>query len=153
MRISKTKNSGFSLIEVLVAGFVFATGILGIASLQLKSMGMLSNSDSMNVAMIAASDIVDRMHANSVAVFEGNYDSIDESVSEQTCTDSCSVMEIARQDVYSVYQQISGQLPDATLSVSNLGNNIFTVEITWTERIGTNSTTKRHRVSFLPYKP
>ncbi len=153
MHTMKKQNAGFSLIEVLVAGFVFATGILGIASLQLKSMGMLSNSDSMNIAMVAASDLIDRMHANHPGVFGGFYDSLDESVEQQECSTDCNTLQTARNDVYSVYQQLSGQLPEPTLSVSNLGNNIFTVNVTWTERIGENSTTKRHRVSFLPYKP
>lgn len=147
------KNSGFSLIEVMIAVFVFATGILGIAGLQLKGLNMLSNSNSVSVAMLGINDLADRMRANPTGITDGAYDSLDQDVTNPNCGTSCTSSELAQLDVFSVYSQLDTGLPSATLSVSNVGNDIFTIEVTWLERVGENSETKTHRVSFLPYKP
>ncbi len=154
----RNTQSGFSLIEVMVAAFIFATGILGLAGLQMKSLGMLSNSHSMGFATIAAADMVDRMHANPVAVFDGFYDDIEQDLNDRIedpeCGTDCSAREIAQYDAFAVFELLDGELTEPTISVLNAGNNIFTITVTWQERIGTNEiATKLHRVSFFPYKP
>ncbi|MBX2858620.1 MAG: type IV pilus modification protein PilV [Cellvibrionaceae bacterium] len=146
-------SQGFSLIEVLIAIFVFATGVLGVAGLQMKSLAMLTNSHSVNIAMYAANDMADRMRANPVAVFDGFYDNINGTESDPLCSGACTSAELAQFDAYAVMQSLNGELPEPTLSVENTGNNVFTISITWTERIGKDSNTKTHRVSFVPYKP
>jgi len=149
----QSKNIGFSLIEVLVAVFVFATGILGLASLQMNGLKILSNSHSISSAMLAANDMADRMRANPVALFDGYYDAITGSETNPECGSDCSAAQIAQYDAYSVASYIDEQLPEPTLSVANTGNNVFTIEVTWTERLGIITETKVHRVSFVPYKP
>ncbi len=144
---------GFSLIEAMVAAFVFATGILGAASLQMKSLSMLSNSSSMSAAMFSVNGMADRMRANTVGVESGAYDDLDDQASDPNCGYSCSPAQLAALDVYTVYSQMSQELPTATLTVDNVGNDVFTIEATWTERVGENTATKRHRVSFRPYDP
>ena len=149
----KQGSQGFSLIEVMIAIFVFATGILGVAGLQMKSLSMLSNSHSVNIAMYAANDMADRMRANPVAVFDGFYDAITGEEDNPMCSVICTSGQLAQFDAYAVMQSLTGQLPEPTLSVENIGNNVFTILITWTERIGKDTNTKSHRVSFVPYKP
>ena len=149
----KQSSQGFSLIEVMIAIFVFATGILGVAGLQMKSLSMLSNSHSVNIAMYAANDMADRMRANPVAVFDGFYDAITGEEDNPMCSVICTSGQLAQFDAYAVMQSLTGQLPEPTLSVENIGNNVFTILITWTERIGKDTNTKSHRVSFVPYKP
>lgn len=153
-----THRKGFSLIEVLVAIFVFATGILGFAALQMKSLAMLSNSNSTSMAMLAANDMADRMRANPVAVFDGAYDDIAQTLSDQVadpnCGADCTPSQLAQYDAHSVFQQIVGELVSPTLAVTNVGDSIFSITVTWEERIGENiEAQKQHRISFLPYKP
>ncbi len=151
------QSKGFSLIEVLVAALIFATGILGVASLQMKSLAMLSNSNSVGIALAASSDMVERMNANPDGVFGGFYDSVSADAEDQPedpeCGNSCSGTQLVRRDLFQVYEQLSDGLPDASFSISNLGNNVFTIQVSWTERVGLTSSTKTHRISFLPYKP
>jgi len=147
------RSKGFSLLEALIAAFVFATGILGIAGLQMKSLSMLTNSHSTSVATFAVESMADRMRANPIAVFDGYYDAITGSETDPECSTTCTSSQIARYDAYAVKQSLIGQLPEPTLSVTNTGNNVFTIAVSWTERIGKDSSTKSHRISFVPYKP
>lgn len=147
------RNAGFSLIEVLVTVFVFGTGILGLASLQMNSLSTLTNSHSASIAVIAANDMADRMRANPVAVFGGSYDAIDGSEDDPECAGDCSNSEIAQYDAFAVKTSLNGQLPAPELSVTNVGNNLFTIEVKWLERSGSHSETKSYRTSFVPYKP
>jgi len=149
-----TSARGFSLLEVLIASFIFGTGILGIAGLQLKSISMLSNSNSMSVAMLGANDMADRMRANPAGVADGYYDALDGTgYTDPSCGSTCTSSELAQLDAFTVNEQLSSELAEAKLTVVNTGNNVFTVEINWLERIGNNSETKVHRISFLPYNP
>ena len=144
---------GFSLIEVMVAVFVFATGILSLASLQVQNLSLLGNSHSMSVAMTAVNDMADRMRANPVAIFNGAYDAIDGSETDPQCASTCSYAEIAQYDAFAVRDQLDGLLVEPTLTVTNQADNVFLIEITWTERLGDSSETKTHSAAFIPYKP
>lgn len=72
----KTMNNskGFTLIEVLVAAFVLAIGLLGLAGLQAKSLQLNHSAYQRSQASIIAYDIIDRMRANLNEARDGNYD-------------------------------------------------------------------------------
>lgn len=56
--------NGFSLIEVLVALFVLAVGLLGLAALQTTGLKFSHQSYERTQATLQAYDIIDRMRAN-----------------------------------------------------------------------------------------
>ena len=142
-------TNGFSLIEVLIALFLFATGILGIAGLQMKSLSMLSDSDAINAAMVSASDMAARMRANQVGIQANAYDSITiPSTTKPTCTDSCSQEQLALLEAYEIYERMQTSLPQPSLTVVDVGDDIYTINISWEERVGLLSETKSHRISF-----
>lgn len=142
------KNHGFSLIEVLIAILLFATGILGIAGLQVKSLNMLSNSDSINAAMVGASDMAGRMRMNNIGLQSDAYDAIDlPATTKPSCTE-CDETEHALLESYEVYESLQTSLPSPTLSILDVGDDIYTIQITWEERVGTLTETKSHRMSF-----
>ena len=72
----KTMNNskGFTLIEVLVAVFVLAIGLLGLAGLQAKSLQFNQSAYQRSQATILAYDIIDRMRANLSEARNGSYD-------------------------------------------------------------------------------
>lgn len=150
-----TKNieTGFGLIEVLVALLVFAGGVLGIASMQLNGLGMISNSNSLSVAVIAASDMADRMRANPIGVSNGAYDGISGSENLPSCSTTCTPDQIALIDAFRIKEELSNSLSDPTLTVSSVANDMFTISISWSEKIKQTSETKSHRFTFLPYNP
>ena len=67
-------NKGFTLIEVLVAVFVLAIGLLGLAGLQAKSLQFNHSAYQRSQATILAYDIIDRMRANLSEARNGSYD-------------------------------------------------------------------------------
>ncbi|HEC74695.1 MAG TPA: type IV pilus modification protein PilV [Methylophaga aminisulfidivorans] len=68
------KQTGFTLLEVMVAVFVLAIGLLGMAHLQVTTLKSNQSADLKTQASILASDILERMRSNSQAAFNQNYD-------------------------------------------------------------------------------
>lgn len=66
-------DSGFSLIEVLVALLVLSIGLLGLAMLQVQGMRFTADSYQRSQATILAYDLMDRMRANKVGADAGAY--------------------------------------------------------------------------------
>jgi type IV pilus assembly protein PilV len=67
-------QSGFSMIEVLVALVILAFGLLGLAGMQSVGLKNSSGSLSQSVAAVSAYDIIDRMRSNCRDALGGNYD-------------------------------------------------------------------------------
>lgn len=148
----KTKAKGFGLIEVLVALLVFAGGVLGIASMQLNGLGMIANSNALSIAVLGANDMADRMRANPLGTEAGAYSAINGSENLPECS-VCTPQQIAQMDAYRIKEQLSANLSNAALSVANVGNDMYTISISWTEKVKQSSETKTHRFTFLPYNP
>ena len=58
-------NSGFTLIEILIAMFVLAIGLLGVAALQLRGLQFNHDAHIRGQVSVLASGIADRMRSNS----------------------------------------------------------------------------------------
>jgi type IV pilus assembly protein PilV len=72
MRIHFQK--GVSLIEVLIAVLVTATGVLGASALQLNAVKFNQLANVRSTAVFLANDITDRMRANRALALTGSYD-------------------------------------------------------------------------------
>lgn len=59
------KNTGFTLIEVLVAMLILAAGLLGLAGLQASGLRQNQNATFRSQATASAYDLADRIRANS----------------------------------------------------------------------------------------
>jgi type IV pilus assembly protein PilV len=66
-KYSRAKQSGFTLMESLVALIVLSIGMLGIAALYLESMKAGRTALSRSQAVTLAADMADRIRANSTA--------------------------------------------------------------------------------------
>lgn len=67
------RQRGVSLIEVLVALFVLAFGMLGIAGMQTMAMKANQSAFERNAAVISASSIVERIRSNQRWERDGSY--------------------------------------------------------------------------------
>lgn len=61
-------GNGFSLIEVMIAMFILAVGLLGLAGLQARAMNAEYESYARGKALFLLEDLADRMAANTVEV-------------------------------------------------------------------------------------
>ena len=63
-----TESSGFSLIEVLVAGTVFSLGLAGLAALLLASITGSSQARRQSIASMAAANLAEQIRLNPTAL-------------------------------------------------------------------------------------
>lgn len=64
---TKSKNKGFTLLEVMISVFVLAVGLLGLANLQMLSLKNNHSAQYRTSATVIAYDIIDRMRLNRTA--------------------------------------------------------------------------------------
>ncbi|MEC9411540.1 MAG: type IV pilus modification protein PilV [Pseudomonadota bacterium] len=70
----RRQQTGFTLLEVMVAVFVLAIGLLGMAHLQVTTLKANSTAGLKTQANILAGSILERMKANTTAAYAKNYD-------------------------------------------------------------------------------
>ncbi|WP_330110793.1 type IV pilus modification protein PilV [Methylophaga thalassica] len=70
----RTQQAGFTLLEVMVAVFVLAIGLLGMAHLQVTTLKANTTAGIKTQANILAGSILERMKANTTAAYAKNYD-------------------------------------------------------------------------------
>ena len=122
------KQSGFGIMEVLVALVVLSLGLLSIAGLQIISIRSVHGSFVRGQAMLSAYAIADRMRANRLAVRDldgtaiGFYNSADgatyQAPTDNNCTEdagaatACTGAEMAAHDLFEWNQSLAGRLPN-----------------------------------------
>jgi len=94
-------QTGFSLLEVLIAIVVLTAGLLGLASLQVKSQQFNSHSYYSTQATVITHDMLERMRANIAGQQAGYYHlPVAQLVSSCYTTVGCNTQEMAQNDVY-----------------------------------------------------
>lgn len=136
------RQKGSSLIEILVAVFIFAAGLLGLASVQLVSLKNINNAQFHTLATIYAYDMGERMRSNQEAVLAGNYDNIAATVEDPSCS-TCSAAEMAQLDGFHWNELIQsavneGGLPEGRGTVTKVGS-LYNISVTWKEQQRTDS--------------
>ena len=117
----RVRGGGFSLVEVLVAMFVVAMGILALAALLQASSRYAKMSELRSSATLLANDIADRMRANSVGAQLGvlGYDSVEKAfpttvaAPHAACTVDapCGPTDLARADLADWTARVRATLP------------------------------------------
>lgn len=157
MIFRKKLPRGFSLIEVLVALLVFSIGLIGLAGLLVMSTQANHGAFIRTQAVFLGHNLADRMRANPIGVWEGDYDDTwPVSVTAPACdaTAPCTPAQQATRDKVQWGNMLQQYLPNdsnlqATLTCNgdSLGltisnyyqvqppyNGSCTMNITWTER-------------------
>lgn len=105
-------QSGFTLIEVLVAVLVLAVGLIGVAALQSVSLRNNQSTFMRSQATVLAYDLADRMRANVAGANAGSYDPAAAALSGNCQTVSgCTPTALARHDLGQWNAAIATLLP------------------------------------------
>ncbi len=133
----KRKQSGSSMVEVLVTLVVIATGLLGIASMQMVSMKNANSSYQRYVASLYAYDMMERMRSNPAGVNAGQYNNItaNGSGTATACDNNnvCSSAQMAAWDAWKWGNQISDKLPNGVGTVA-VGSDGYVITVSWSEQ-------------------
>ncbi|HXH71467.1 MAG TPA: type IV pilus modification protein PilV [Mariprofundaceae bacterium] len=158
-------DGGFTLIEVLIAIFVLAVGLLAMANVQVGGMKSTDDGYLRTQANIAATDMADRMRANIAGVNANLYANVTGAIPSPvppSCTGvACTSGGIASRDIYEWLTSLSDptqiNLPGGTGSVTCIDNNTadgdpctdgspHTITVSWRGRFGPGS----YSVTFQP---
>jgi type IV pilus assembly protein PilV len=123
---SRAAQRGVTLVEVLVAIVVLATGLLGVAALQTAALQLNHSAVVRSQAVLAANEVIDRMRANRSAAADYEIELDDEAPDlEDGAADS-----VAESDLAAWRAQLSAALPSGTGSVE-VDDETVTVVIQW----------------------
>ena len=131
------RNSGFTLIEVLIAIVVFSLGVLGIGAMLIVLHKTSTSSYLQQQAVQYAYDIVDRMHANQAAAKAGNYNvalHTSPPVAPPCLGAVCTPTQVATYDQSQWITELNTFLPAGTggIATAVLGSSTtVTVTINW----------------------
>jgi len=158
------RNSGFTLIEVLIAALVLAVGLLGLAGLQAASIKNNLSAYKRSQATQLAYDMADRIRANrneSINLTTGNVITAStyltmapaSASAQANCTTvtGCSSAQMAQNDLFQWNAALTTALPGGTGTIA-VATGVFTITINWDDnRDGViNAYDPNFTVSFQP---
>lgn len=138
------KQSGFTLLEVLVAMLVLSIGLLGLAGLMASSMRNNQSAYHSTQATWLAYDILDRMRANRAGALAGEYAAANALGSPATCSTTAPTGSIAARDIGGWKNMIACALPvgDGAIIVTP-ANRRVSVTVQWNDSRATNGVSNR----------
>lgn len=129
------KQSGFTLLEVLVAMLVLSIGLLGLAGLMASSMRNNLSASHRTQATWMAYDIIDRMRANRAGALAGSYATAMGTAA--TCATAYPTGSVPVQDIAAWKNQLACALPAGNGSIAvNTGTRAATIVIQWNDSRG-----------------
>jgi len=151
---TRRRDSGFTLIEVLVSMIVIAIGLLGIAKIQALSFASTGMASMRSLAALEASSLAGAMHADraywagGTAAIGAGFTVTGTTISDPnlaaaaTCTSAgapadCAPLTLAAYDVQQWAAAVNTLLPNpiSTVACTNVAGVpvTCTIQITWTE--------------------
>lgn len=140
----KRSQTGFTLMEVMVALVIFSISLLGLAGLQSQSLRFGNSAYQRSQAIYLAYDILDRMRANKLVADNGSYETAFGDVpSASSCVGTganCGQLAMASADLYEWKQALNIAIPNGkgaiTRTVIN-GRSTFQIQVQWDDPAAT----------------
>lgn len=138
MLTNHKRIEGFTLIEVLIALFVLAIGLLGMATLMMTSMQSSQGASQRSAATLATYDLIERMRANRdrAAVANSPYAGNPMATNLPTCHNQdtgCPVANIAQLDLARWRTNLTNVIPGADARIQQINNTTFCIVVFWEE--------------------
>jgi type IV pilus assembly protein PilV len=131
------KQTGFTLLEVLVAMLVLSIGLLGLAGLMASSMRNNQGAYHRTQATWLAYDALDRLRANRAGALSGSYGAASALGSPAACSTTAPTGTVAARDIGGWKNMIACALPEGDGSIAVGANNQITVTVQWNDSRGT----------------
>ena len=134
---NEQRQSGFSLVEVLIALVIMSVGMLGIAGLYVQGMQAGRTSTFRHHAVTLAGDVADRIRANPTA--GAAYNHAADAAGDNSCVEGgviCSAADMAANDIFHWQEQADDTLPSGDVAVVfNAGVNppSYQITVSWNE--------------------
>lgn len=134
------KQTGASLLEVMIALVVFGIGMIGTAALMATSIRDNNSAYLRTQAVFLANNMAERIRANLDGADEGEYDAIALGSSGGTAADCdwdapCDFDALAANDEFEWKRMINQSLPNGQGSVTaqNTDPEVFLITVQWIE--------------------
>ena len=111
-----SSQRGVTLVEVLVAVLIFSIGLTGAAGLLVMSARSSHGAYLRTQVTFLAQSMADRMQANPIGVWSGNYNGTYPNTNTQACDDGCRPMQLAMYDQGIWSSQLQAFLPAGALA-------------------------------------
>ncbi|MFT4563858.1 MAG: type IV pilus assembly protein PilV [Gammaproteobacteria bacterium] len=137
-------ESGFTLLEVLVAMLVLAVGLLGVAAMQMRGLQYSHDAYLRSQISILAYDIADRMRLNkaNATSYASTY------TVPAAAPGGCTISSVtAANDLACWHRQVFDAIPPGSTADIILASGEYTVELEWQNRDGTIRTVE---YTFIP---
>jgi len=132
------KQQGFTLMEVMIAAFVLAVGMLGSTAMMLRGVELTREIKFESIASQVAMNMAERMRSNIQEVVNGSYDNlVANGVTPVNCSSLCTPTNVALYHAYVWGQELNDLFPsrNATASVVALNpgvrDSVYTITVNW----------------------
>ncbi|OYW15342.1 MAG: type IV pilus modification protein PilV [Hydrogenophilales bacterium 12-64-6] len=132
----RMKQSGFTLLEVLVAVLVLAIGLLGLAGLMTASVRNNQSAYQRTQATWLAYDIVDRMRVDRAAALASNYNTALGSPAICAATPVLAGATMAANELTDWKNQVACALPAGDGAIAVQANRSVTITVQWNDSRG-----------------
>src|SRR5690554_4758659 len=110
------KQTGSSLVEVMVALFVLAIGLLGVLAMQAKSMQYNQSAHVYSQAVFLANDMAERLRLDPAAA---RAHSLAIPTGAQTCT-ACSGGDLINYNLFLWQERVAAALPEGKVKIEEV---------------------------------
>lgn len=125
---------GSSLVEVMVALFVLAIGLLGMLAMQAKSMQYNQSAYSYSQAAYLAADMAERIRSNAGVAATYGGGAVDASADAGNCTSTkCLPADIVAWDKAKWAKNIDNYLPSGTGSITAIGTDFLQITVAFVD--------------------
>lgn len=131
-------QSGFSMIEMLMAAFILAIGILGLTMLQVMSLRAARGSRSLTAAVQVADRVMDQIE------MEGRLTWLNITDTQYTAPTALTGLTYMGAGPFTNYFTIKGQAPDPAAALPEDQNPFFTVTTTRSVLAAAGTTGQMH---------
>jgi len=128
----RTKQSGFTLIEAMVAVMILSVGMIGLAYLQATGMRLNTTSYTRTQAAVLAGDLMDRMRSHGIVAASTIQDY---QITDNTDTSQCNPLASnIDNELLCWASDIQRSLPQADVTV-DYDSGWVTIEMAWLEPV------------------